>query len=176
MRADEYLVEEIIKLKKENEELKEKNIDLSLQLVNLNKSNENEIILNEKFKLLFSVDVFDSTWRIEQGLKNGKFEYDELNELLENDEKLDNFIYAFSGLDKEKAYQISDVYASHEIKHRNDKIWISVYANKGSNKVECCVFHNQFNFEKYEEALKYGREESRKVIKEVLDDYNRRKN
>lgn len=176
MRADEYLVEEIIKLKKENEELKEKNIDLSLQIVNLNKSNENKIILNEEFKILFSVDVFDSTWRIEQDLKNGKFKYDELNELLENDEKLDNFVYAFSNWDKEKPYKIRDVCASHEIKHRNDKIWIYVYADKDSNKVECCVFHKQFNFETYEEALKYGREESRKVIKEVLDDYNRRKN
>lgn len=178
MRADEYLVEEIIKLKKENEELKANNNRLLIEIEDLKKDNtkENDIILNKEFKKIYNVVVYETNWKIKDHLKEGTFKLEDLEELLENDQKLDEFYYFFDGWDKPKAYKIKEIFASYEIHNRNDKAWIYVYGDEKDNSINCGVYYRDNNFETYEEALKYGREESRKVIKKVLDDYNRRKN
>ena len=168
MRADEYLVEEIIKLKKENKELKEENEKLSAitQLPKEDLKNTTTIEMKSKLLMIYVVDIISKyrydAFKTKEHLKI-------LKSLLTSDKKLKETIIENGTYWKYRAYNINDIVIHQQATYKGTTCYINYYENSDKN-LNASVYSEKENvFLNYEDALKYAQDESRKVIKEVIE-------
>lgn len=168
MRADEYLVEEIIKLKEENNQLKEENEKL-LAITQLPKEDLKDtttIKMKSKLLTIYPVDI-SSKYRY--GNFKTKEDLKVLKSLLANDKKLKETIVEDGSYWKYYAYKINDIAIHQQATYKGATCYIHYFEDSNQHLQANVYFNQESIFLNYEDALKYAQKESRKVIKEVIE-------
>ena len=175
MRADEYLVDEVKRLRKEIEDLTNKLSEKEQELLKSKDENdENEVVFSESAKQgeIFVIDTIQS-YKIKELLKKHNITVDELNKAL-NDDAFCLDYHSDNPYDT-NLLSIWIVEYNHVIKNKYGNVYLKVklhYRNK-MPEVSTYVIDNQNYFLDYDKAKEYGLKQLRENIKTALNEYNK---
>lgn len=189
MRADEYLVEEVKRLRKENDGLTNKLNEKDQELSKLQKEKdelfakeepENIINVNEKKGELFTLTIIES-YNLKKELKSQHITIEDLNKaLIDDDFCLEYKNLSFSGYSfSSNLIRITTKNYNHVVKNKYGNVYLNItltdYYEDRPNvpKVSIYTIDNSNLFLDYDSAKEYGLKQLRKNIKEALNEYNK---
>lgn len=177
MRADEYLVIEIQKLKEENKLLKEENN----KLLKVNETTKEDVSkstiidIKDKVQIVYTVNITSEYYYKSYFLKEDtENKIKTLRKCLTNDKTLKELIVQKGNYYNDKPYGISDFTCHFETTYKGHKTYIHFYEYNDKLEGNILVEKPEL-FLNYEDALKYAQKESRKVIENVIKEYEKNK-
>lgn len=179
MRADEYIVDEYMKLKKENQELKaviddlqSSNTDYFLKSVEKDKDTETIKIEHNLFEIYHV--IIQSKYRLEEYLRVSKEEgLNKFKTLLDS-----NNIYDFLQFMIDESYYsdkclvtINPVHCQHKLTYLEQCVYLRLTVFNNEMSVNPYSINAEYNFETYEDACNYAIQECKEKIAEIVKQY-----
>lgn len=177
MRADEYLVEEVKRLKEENEILKENlknlNDDLTAQENKINQPDDGFIDTVNIYNNLGEIYCVEcrGSYTIENELKNGNITTGDLKKMMEDDDFIFNYNNERAENQRILLIIIRNYHYNYVIRSKIGNVYLNIQISYDGKGIDVSSFdiNNGTYFLDYDEAKKEAIKKLRKEIKIVLD-------